>query len=175
MSDAEQEQWFTQEVQANEQKLRAYLRKKFPTLEDVDDIIQDAYSRLLKASKEKPIKEPTALLYTIARNLVYDLFRRRKVVKFESLTQISGSFVVDTETDVEETVSLREEIDLLVKAVEALPKRCRQVMTLRMIYGHSRKEIARQLGVSEHTVKAQLAKGILRCSEFLSRNGDPLD
>lgn len=172
MSTPEQEHWFAQEIQVHEPKLRAYLKKKFPNLDDVDDIIQEAYSRLLKSSHSNQVKEPMALLYTISRNIVYDLFRRRRVVQFESLTQNSDSLVVDSKTNIEETVSLREEIDLLVRAVDTLPRRCREVMTLRMIYDYSRKEIANELGISENTVKAQLAKGIRKSSDYLSRFRD---
>ena len=99
---------------------------------------------------------------------MYDLYRRKKVVHFESLAHFPDSFVLESEYHVDETVSLRDEIELLVRAVESLTKRCRQVMSLRMVYGLSQKEIARELGVSTHTVKAQLAKGMRKCSEFLS-------
>ncbi len=94
------------------------------------------------------------------------------MIQFESLTRNSSSFVVDTNSNTEETVSLREEVDLLVRAVNSLPRRCREVMTLRMIYGYSRKEIANELGISENTVKAQLAKGMRKSADYLSRYCD---
>lgn len=172
MAEADQDQWFSQEIQIHEPHLRSYLKNKFPGLEDIDDVVQETYARLLKARKERKVHEPKAFLYTIARNTVYDLFRRKKVVQFESLTHISDSFVVDNDADVSETVSLRDEIDILIRAVETLPKRCRQTMTLRMIYGYSYKEIARELGISTHTVKAQLAKGMRRSADYLSRHDD---
>ena len=45
------------------------------------------------------------------------------------------------------------------------------VLTLRLLYGLSHKEIAADLGISEHTVKAQLAKGMRRCSEYFASRG----
>ncbi len=172
MAKAERDQWFSREIQSYESQLRSYLQGKFPTLEDVDDVIQESYARLLKAREQQKVREPKALLFAIARNTVYDLFRRKKVVQFESLTHFSDSSVLDEECNVEETVSLRDEIDLLVRAVETLPRRCRQVMTLRMVYGLSQKEIARDLGISTHTVKAQLAKGMRRTAEYMSQHDD---
>lgn len=141
-------------------------------MEDVDDVIQESYARLLKAREQQQVREPKAFLFTIARNIVYDMFRREKVVQFESLTHFPDSSVLDEETNVEEIVSLRDEVDLLVRAVESLPKRCRQVMTLRMAYGLSQKEIARELGISPHTVKAQLAKGMRRTAEYMAHYDD---
>ena len=172
MPEAEEETWFLDEIQSYEGQLRAYLVNKFPTLEDVDDVVQEAYARLLKAHEENRVREPKALLFTIARNTVYDLFRRKKVVQFESLTQNPCSSVLDSKSNVNETVSLRDEINLLVQGVETLPKRCRQVMTLRMVYGYSQKEIAEELGIAANTVKAQLAKGMRRMTVYLARYDD---
>ena len=56
-------------------------------------------------------------------------------------------------------------------AIQALPARCRQVMTLRKIYGLSHRDIAQQLGISEHTVNAQLAIGVLRLRTYLRAHG----
>ena len=47
------------------------------------------------------------------------------------------------------------------------------VMTLRMVYGFRTKEIARELGISDQTVKAQLAKGMRRTADYLAEYEDP--
>ena len=60
---------------------------------------------------------------------------------------------------------------MLSQAVRVLPDRCRQVITLRLLYGLSHKEIATELGISEHTVKAQLAKGMRRCADYFEERG----
>ena len=63
--------------------------------------------------------------------------------------------------------------EILTKAIQSLPDRCRQVLTLRKIYGLSQKEIAASLGIAEHTVEAQVATGMRRCAIFLARFGLP--
>ena len=60
---------------------------------------------------------------------------------------------------------------MLATAGRGLPDRCRQVLTLRRLYGLSHREIAADLGITEHTVKAQLAKGMRRCSEYFASRG----
>jgi RNA polymerase sigma-70 factor (ECF subfamily) len=47
------------------------------------------------------------------------------------------------------------------------------VLTLRKIYALSQKEIAAQLGISEHTVEVQVANGMRRCAAFLAKHGLP--
>ena len=60
---------------------------------------------------------------------------------------------------------------MLSAAVRGLPERCRQVLTLRLLYGMAQKEIAAELRISEHTVKAQLAKGMRRCADYFEERG----
>ena len=62
-------------------------------------------------------------------------------------------------------------MQLLAEAIEDLPKRCRQVLKLRKIYGLSHDEIGRQLDISKATVATQIQIGVRKCSEFLEARG----
>ena len=50
--------------------------------------------------------------------------------------------VLDESEQIDEIVNGHQELALLVRAVQELPDRCRQVFTLRKVYGYSQKEIA---------------------------------
>jgi DNA-directed RNA polymerase specialized sigma24 family protein len=69
--------WFAEEVQPHEPALRAYLQARFPTLGDHDDLVQETYTRLLRAQGNGGVRYPKAFLFTAARNAALDLFRRR--------------------------------------------------------------------------------------------------
>jgi len=71
------------------------------------------------------------------------------------------------------SASRDEELGRLTRAIQALPERCRQVLTLRKIYGLSQREIATRLGLPESTVEAEVADGVRRCARFLSNPGQP--
>ena len=58
---------------------------------------------------------------------------------------------------------------MLTQAIQSLPDRCRQIFTLRKVYGLPQAEIARQLGISECTVSAQLTIGVQKCTAFMQR------
>ena len=169
--DAEQTRWFIEEVHPHEAALRAYLHGCFPTLQDIDDLVQEAYARLIRAHNAGPVSHPRAYLFATARNAALDLFRRGKIVSIEGIAEIERLSVLDTGPDAAEKASHDQEIEILHEAVGSLPDRCRQILTLRRLHGRSHREIARALGISEHTVNAQLAIGMLRCRQYLRARG----
>lgn len=167
--------WFAAEVQPHDAALRAWLRARFSALGDTDDVVQETYARVLQLRACDPLREHAVkpLLFTTARHLALDLLRRRQIVPMEALTDFEGDTLADDAPGIAEAVSRRQELALLAEAIQALPERCRQVLTLRKIYGLPQKEIARQLGIAEHTVEAQVGVGVRRCAEFLARLGLP--
>lgn len=167
----EDSRWFAEEVQPYEPALRAYLQGRFPALKDQDDIVQDAYARLLRARAAGTIRHPKALLFTTARNIALDFFRRKRPTSMEDITHFDESAVLLDRPDLVERVSRDQELDILAEAVRALPDRCRQVIMLRYLDGLAYKEIAVQLDISSETVKAQLAKGMRRCAEYFRERG----
>lgn len=168
---SDQARWFAEEVQTHEPALRAYLRGKFPSLPDLDDLVQETYARLLRANQTGAVRSAKAFLFTTARNVAFDFFRRKRVVSLEGTAEIDRLYVLDERPGVAETVCHEQELDFLLDAIRALPNRCREVLTLRKIYGLSHKEIADRLDISERTVNAQVAIGLLRCREFLRARG----
>lgn len=165
------ERWFAEEVQVHEGALRAWLRSSFPSLSDLDDIVQESYLRLWRAHGKGEVHSPRAFLFATARNAALDLFRRRQVVRMEQVEDSARLSVLEEGPGVVDTVSKKQEIALLTQAIQNLPDRCRQVLTLRKIYGLTQKEIAARLGIAEHTVEVQVANGMRRCADYLARYG----
>lgn len=165
--------WFAEEVQPHEGSLRSYLRNLFPSLPDIDDLVQESYARLIRAREAGRVSYAKAFLFTTARNAALDFFRRRKVVSIDGVADLEELSVIEDRPDAAEAINKQQELEMLSEAVRALPDRCRQVMTLRLLYGMAHREIAAELRISEHTVKAQLAKGMRRCAEYFAARGLP--
>lgn len=167
---SEHAEWFSAEVLPHESDLRAYLRHSFPSLRDVDDLIQETYARIVRAKTAGKITEARPYLFTTARNAACDWFRRSKVIPFTEsrIEHVSASDPAETAPA---SLELQQELELLQEAIRSLPNRCRQVLTLCRLYGLSHREVALQLGISEHTVHAQVALGVLRCRDFFRARG----
>lgn len=158
-------------MRPHESALRAYLRAMFPSLPDLDDLVQESYARLLRAREAGKVRYVKAFLFAIARNAALDFCRRRKVVSIDAVGDLTDLTVIDDRPNAAEIVNKQQELELLAQAVRSLPERCRQVLTLRLLYGLSHKEIAGKLAISDLTVKAQLAKGMRRCAAYFHDRG----
>ena len=67
--DSELGRWFATHVHPHKPMLRAWLRSRFRTETDLDDVLQKSYPRLLCARERGEVASPKAFLFAIARNL----------------------------------------------------------------------------------------------------------
>jgi RNA polymerase sigma-70 factor (ECF subfamily) len=165
----DQARWFAEHLQSHEPMLRAWLRGQFPRLADLDDIVQEAYVRVLQARETQAIDAPKAFLFATARNLALGRVRHEKVTGVFALAESELLRIYDESADVADEVARAQELELLTQAIQSLPTRCRQVLTLRRIYGLSQREVAAQLGITEHTVEAQGTIALRKLTEFFER------
>lgn len=167
-ADVDQSFWYLSEVQPHGPALRAWLLARFPTLSDVDDLVQESLARVLRIAESNSVRSPRALLFATARNLAVDAVRRQRVVSFEPITESTDPAALADTTDVVASVIRRQELELLTLAIQSLPGRCRQILTLRTAYGLTPRQIAEQLSVSVSTVEKQMAQGIRACAAFFA-------
>src|SRR5882757_3892641 len=112
----EQSRWFAEEVHPHDGQLKAYLRGNFPSVRDVDDVVQESYLRVWKAKTAKPIASAKAYLFTVARHLA-----------------LCG--VMEDRPSVADVLTEQEKIELLTDALAALPARPRAILLLHKFEG----------------------------------------
>ena len=165
----EEAHWFAEHLLVHEPLLRAWLQSRFGSHVSVNDIIQEAYLRVLQNRRTDPINAPKAFLFATAHNLALNAARHARVRGEHMAEPLDESDLLDENSNVRETVARYEELEILTKAIQSLPDRCRQIFTLRKVYGLSQADIARKLDLSVRTVNAQLTIGLKKCADYVVR------
>lgn len=165
-------------------RLQGFIRKRVHSPEDADDILQDVYSQLLEADRMmKPIDQISAWLFTVARNRITDLYRKRKTVALpETLSEEEEeSFYHELNTllfdngSTPETEYLRALVwTELEKALEELPEEQRLVFELTEMKGMSFKAISEQSKVPVNTLISRKRYAVLYLRERLQLIYDEL-
>ena len=138
---------------------------------DVEDIVQETFIRAHEAEVGKRLEYPKAFMYKTARNLALNFIARKEnfcTSKLEDTLDLD--VYISNVNQIDENES-KEKFRLFCSAVRELPLQCRKAFIMKRIFGHSIKEISAELGISDSTTEKHIAKGVLRCAEFLEENG----
>ncbi len=162
-------EWFTEYLLPHEPMLRAWLKSHFGDRIDEHDVLQEAYFRVLRTYREKPIRAPKAFLFATARNIALNAMRASSVRGERYSVSLDDFDIIDDEEDFREKITRNQELEKLTEAIQSLPRRCRQIFTLCKVYGMTPNEIAKELDMSVQTIYTQLAIGLNKCTQFMKR------
>jgi RNA polymerase sigma-70 factor (ECF subfamily) len=114
-------------------------------------------------------------VYRVAANCCMDWLRKKKRDRSESIEPMreAGFDPEDPKARTEDQAVAAEEHRELREAIRELPEEQREALVLTQLEGVSYEEAARQLGVSEGTVKSRVNRAKARLKERLSEKGEP--
>lgn len=158
-------------------RLQGFIRKRVRNTEDADDILQEVYSKLLEADRMmKPIDQLTAWLFTVARNRITDLYRKKK-------SEPLSLFLSDDDNDNQlgelkvlmfddgstpETDYLRAMVwTELEKSLQELPDEQRLAFEWTEMKGLSFKAISEQTGIPVNTLISRKRYAVVYLRERL--------
>ncbi len=170
-SAASSSRWFLEEVHPHGSDLKDYIRRSYPSLHDIDDIVQESYLRIWRQRAVEPIRSARAFLFAIAQRLALDGLRRRRRSPVDAVASLDSLEIADDTPAAPDRLDTREKVALLVAAIDSLPARCREVVVLRKLKLLSQRDTAALLGISEKGVENQLARGLDRCRAYLRQRG----
>ncbi|WP_286828279.1 MULTISPECIES: RNA polymerase sigma factor [Kordiimonas] len=144
--------------------LHRYLRSKLGSPEDVEDIAQEAYLRLLRVDLPELIKRPQDYLFRIASNVVHDFYLKRRqqpdFVDYDYAQETGGD---EDKRSLESDVEHRDSLRKLETILKELPPIQQAVFLLKKRDGLSHEEIAAKLDISVHTSRAYVSRTVAYC------------
>jgi len=159
--------WISHEVLPHEAAVRRWLARSLDP-DAVEDVIQESYCRIAALDHVHHIRSGRAYLFTTARNLLLQQVRRQRVVRIEAVAEIDALGIGEDAPSPERVVAGRSELDRVVRLIAALPARCREVMELRKVHNVPQRVVAARLGISEHVVENEVAKGLKAIARALA-------
>jgi len=93
--------------------------------------------------------------------------KRAQIVPIETASDLDALNIALDEPGAERSAIARDELRLVQSALDGLPRRCREAVTLRKIEGLSMREIATRMGISLKTVDAHLVEGSALLADLL--------
>jgi RNA polymerase sigma-70 factor (ECF subfamily) len=121
------------------------------------DIVQESFVRVWwYLLNGKHIENDKSFLYTTARHLIIDEYRKKKTVSLESLYATQDVILIE-HYDNEYTLA---EIAYMLRNLSHLPPLYSTILAMRYIDDYSVKKIAKLLSVSENIVSVRIHRGI---------------
>jgi RNA polymerase sigma factor (sigma-70 family) len=168
-------------VHKERKRLLDFIRQRVNSDEDAEDILQDVFYQFVNAYRMmEPIEKVTSWLFTVARNRITDLYRKKKTATFSSLLPVTDEGndddaqnyfleeIMQDATETPEAQYMRSLVwDTLNAALAELPEEQREVFNLHELEGLSFKEIAVQTGQSVNTLLSRKRYAVLHLRERL--------
>ncbi len=137
--------------------------------QDVDDILQETFIRVLRSDKQQEIKSPKGYLFAVSRNLVLKkLVEQSKEIHSEIDEAIQDP---DTENTAETDLYQKAKFQRFNDVLNTLPEKHRRAILLRKLYCLTHKEIAKKMDISVSSVEKYIAKGLMQIKQSLHAQG----
>ena len=165
-------------VEKERKRLLEFIRKRVPTQEDAEDVLQDVFYELVNTYRlMKPVEQMASWLFTVARNKITDRYRKKKPDSLEEHFSIRNgddgdrldiSDFLPGNSNSPETEMMRSAItEGLMAALYELPKEQRDVFIMHEIEDKSFQEISEITGANLNTLLSRKRYAILYLRERL--------
>ena len=148
--------------------LFGWLRRKLGCAHNAADLAQDTFTRILNARESvATLREPRAFLSTTARRLIIDQVRRKQIENAYLQELALTAQALEGFQSPEQILTTLEALELIAVILEGMQDKPRQAFVLYYLDGLTQSEIARQLELSDRTVRKYLIQALLHCSHSL--------
>jgi RNA polymerase sigma factor (sigma-70 family) len=175
---ARREQRIRTAIASYGKRLAGFIRRRVPSDEDAEDILQDVWLQLAGVVDLDPIERLSAWLFRVARNRITDKYRKKQALPVSWLHERADDDDTLEELLFVEAQGLEDEVlrrlfrQELFRALDELPEPQRQVFVLNEIEGLTFEEISRRTG---ENLKTLISRKRYAVKKLRARLGDLYD
>lgn len=133
-----------------------YFCRRGIDLADAQDLAQEVFERLSRPDVRERVGRVEGYLFSMAANLAVEYFRYRQVRRANPVADFAASIHRGEEFAPDRLFEGRQELDLIVEALNELPERMRHIFILARLENLSHAEIATRFGVSRRLVQYEV-------------------
>jgi RNA polymerase sigma factor (sigma-70 family) len=152
------------EAQPIRQSLARYFTRRLRNRSDVEDLVQEVFTRIVARDSTSPIEHLGRYVYQTAAGVLADYARRRSARRSDAHVAFDPELHGETEFDPERIISGRQDVAAATAALLSLPERTRTVFILRRLDGVRSREVAEQLGISVSAVEKHMIRAVRHLS-----------
>jgi RNA polymerase sigma-70 factor (ECF subfamily) len=145
------------------EKIYRFCYLKTDSQETAKDLAQEVFLKYWEKIEE--VENPQAFLYKVARDLVYDFYRKSKS---RQILPLEEALISDCQ-NLEEKIIRDLEFERIKKAILLLKPEYQDVLIMHYVEGIPLKEIAKILGKKEGTLRVLLFRALKALKEKLSQ------
>ncbi len=141
------------------QALTRFLTRRLDNPALAEDLAHETWLRAANRAGGAVIGNPRSYLFRIASNLVID-HQRHVSQRIELQATEEAAYVADSQPSPENVVLYRSEFARLVRVIDGLSPRCREIFLLCRFEDLSHAEVAERLGISRNTVVSHMVNAM---------------
>jgi RNA polymerase sigma-70 factor (ECF subfamily) len=159
------EQFIEQAMVDFESSLIGYAATILNDTDRARDVVQDTFVRLCQQDVSKVRDKLKSWLFTVCRNRALDLLRKDK--RTQPLDDIQWQKIAGSHLQPDEQAGLQERLSRVMKFLNRLPARQREVILLKFQHQLSYQEIHEITGLSSGNIGFLIHTGLKRLRELL--------
>jgi len=150
-----------------------FIAFRVPSGDDAEDLAQTVFMRFYKnlSNWHDQGYSPLAYVFTVARSVVADYYRKNKHKKVDNSEDILP-LIMDSSARPDEIAQSNQGVEQILHSIQQLPQNYQEVITLRLIKGLDYSDIASVLSKSEVNVRKMYSRGIQKLQLQLSKDQD---
>jgi len=163
MKENDKKAKFTAFYEREADKLFRFCLSRVSDREQARDIVQEVFTRLWGAYAEgKGIDNERAFIFTVARNLIIDWYRKNKPESLDAMfaERNEGLPFEIAASGSDKWAEHSAEARIVVEAIKKLDSISQEVVYMRLVEDFSPGEIAKLIGVTPNTVSVRINRGV---------------
>ncbi len=144
-----------------------FLRFKLPTVEDAEDAFNTVCFRVWNYAISSDVDHFRGLIYTLAKNIVAEYYRSRKMT--DSLERGDGSEIEVASKESGEKIIASSELSLLPNVLRRLKEEYQEVIMMRFLEDMTIHEMAKRLGKTENHIRVLIHRATKALKEIVEK------